>query len=281
MPELPEVEHIVRGLQTLLPGYTIQDAIVRWERTLATHTPEALAQAIRGRTFASVSRRGKYILMELPPGWLIVHLRMTGRLYFCAAPDPAWEQDPHVHVILHLDGDARLYLHDTRKFGRLYLVSDPQRIVGGLGAEPLDMALTPSRLGALLRARKRQLKPLLLDQSALAGLGNIYVDESLWAAQIHPLARSDTLSQQQITRLHAGIRGVLQEALAHGGTTLRDYRGPCDEPGQHQHALAVYGRTGEPCPRCGTPIQRILVGQRGTHLCPVCQPAPTAAEDTP
>ncbi len=275
MPELPEVEHIARGLQARLPGRTIEAVETRWPGALATHSPETLAEALQGRTFRSVARRGKYLLLELPPDWLIVHLRMTGRLLYCPTPHPSWEAHPHVHVILYLDGKARLYYQDTRKFGRLYLAQDPQEIVGGLGPEPLEPALTPERLGALLHGRHRQLKPLLLDQRTLAGMGNIYVDEALWRAQLHPLLYSDSLTEEQVRRLHASIRHVLEEAIAHGGTTLRDYRGPGNEPGEHQYALAVYGRAGEACPRCGGAIQRIVVGQRGTHVCPLCQQAPT------
>ncbi len=280
MPELPEVEHIVRGLDACLPGRAVCGLVVGWERTLATHTVRELEQVIRGLAFGRVTRRGKYLLLELPPYWLIVHLRMTGRLLFTPAPEPAWEQHPHVHLIVQLDGGARLYYHDMRKFGRFYLVRDPAEIVGGLGAEPLDPALTPERLGRILRSRRRQLKPLLLDQSALAGLGNIYADETLWAAGLHPLTRSDVLTDAEVARLHVGLGKVLRAAVAHGGTTLRDYRGPHDETGQHQHALAVYQRTGEPCPRCAAPIRRIVVGQRSTHYCPICQPMPVTPEET-
>lgn len=278
MPELPEVEHIVRGLSEALPGRTVQDVIVRWERILANHAAPALAEAICGLTFRDVQRRAKFILIELPPYWLIAHLRMTGRLFYSPAPEPAWEEHPHVHLVLHLDAGGRLYYRDVRKFGRFYLTTDPEQIIGGLGPEPLDPDLTAERMAHLLRGRQRQIKPLLLDQRVLAGLGNIYVDEALWAAGIHPLARSDTLSDAQIAQLHTSIRRVLRDAIVHGGTTLRDYRGARDEPGGYQAALAVYGRTGAPCPRCDTPIQRIIVGQRGTHLCPVCQPRPVPSE---
>jgi formamidopyrimidine-DNA glycosylase len=279
MPELPEVEHIARGLHERLPGRTVRGVTVRWERCLAAHTPQALEQAIVGLTFQSVSRRAKFLLLELPPYWLIVHLRMTGRLFFCETPQPEWETHPHVHVVLELDGDARLYYRDVRKFGRLYLTRAPQEIVGGLGAEPLAPDFTAERLGDILRGRRRQLKPLLLDQRALAGLGNIYVDEALWLAGLHPLVRSDSLSDKDVARLHASIRQVLHAALAHGGTTLRDYRGPDGQTGTHQHALAVYGRAQTPCLRCGAPIRRIVVGQRGTHYCPACQPAPPTLEE--
>ncbi len=280
MPELPEVEYIARSLDARLPGQTVCDVVVRWERTLATHDPTSFRSALCGLTFQSVGRRGKFLLLELPPYWLIIHLRMTGRLYYCPAPQPDWEQNRHVHLILSLDRDARLYLHDIRKFGRAYLTFDPQEVVGNLGIEPLSPELTPERLAQELRSRRRQLKPLLLDQRVLAGLGNIYVDEALWAASIHPLTRSHTLTDAQIAELHENLRRILRDAIAHGGTTLRDYRGPCDETGQHQFSLAVYGRAGTPCRRCGTLIERTVVAQRGTHYCPVCQPVPTEGEET-
>lgn len=280
MPELPEVEYIARSLDARLPGHTVRDARVRWERTLATHDPDSFRTTITGLTFRSVGRRGKFLLLELPPYWLIIHLRMTGRVYYCPAPQPDWEEHRHVHLLLELDDDARLYLHDIRKFGRAYLTYDPQDVVGGLGVEPLSPELTPERLADLLQSRRRQIKPLLLDQRVLAGLGNIYVDEALWAAAIHPLTRSDTLTDEQIVALHGSLRGILKAAIAHGGTTLRDYRGPCDESGQHQFALAVYGRAQAPCLRCGTLIERTVVAQRGTHYCPACQPPPPAQEET-
>ena len=271
MPELPEVEHIARGLDALLPDHTIRAVSINWDRTIATHTLARFGELVCGHTFRSVQRRGKYLILELPPHYLLIHLRMTGRLFFCNAPESTWETDPHVHVTIQLDDDARLYFRDVRKFGRFFLVDDPEKIVGSLGPEPLSPAFTINRLASILHGHKRQIKPLLLDQQIIAGLGNIYVDEALWKANIHPLQRSHTLNCAQIERLHQRIRQVLQAAISHGGTTLRDYRGASDEPGEHQYALAVYGQTGEPCPRCGTPIARIKVAQRGTHYCPDCQ----------
>lgn len=276
MPELPEVETVARMLRERILGETIADVQVSWERAIEGWEVPAFREALHGRTVRAVGRRGKHILIHVAPQWLVVHLRMTGRLCDCSRWDDPLLSDKHVHVSLRFASGRVLCFWDMRKFGRFWLVDDPQTVVGDLGPEPLDEAFSAGELGNLLAARRRQLKPALLDQRFLAGLGNIYVDESLWQAQLHPLRHTHTLTSAEAARLHAAIRCVLEEALAHDGTTLRDYRTPCNEPGQHQHALAVYGRQGEPCPRCGGPIERMVVGQRGTHYCPRCQPADEA-----
>ncbi len=274
MPELPEVEHIARGLSALLPGRTVRDASVTWERTVATHSAEGFIQTITGRTFGPVSRRGKFLVLDLPPQTVLIHLRMTGGIHLCSGPRDDWEDDAHVHVKLTVDDGGKLYYRDTRKFGRWYLVDDPMEIVGDLGPEPLSADFAAGDLSDILLDHRRQIKPLLLDQKMIAGLGNIYVDEILWTAQIHPVRRSHTLSRSQIERLHRAIRSVLLAAIERGGTTVRDYRDACDQMGAYQHVLCVYGREQEPCPRCGAPIAKLQVAQRGTHICQVCQPEP-------
>jgi formamidopyrimidine-DNA glycosylase len=271
MPELPEVEHIRQGLDTFLPGRRIERVEIRWPGVLATHTPEALAAETVGLTFGPVTRRGKFLILSLPPHDLLIHLRMTGRVLFSSARLPEWDEHPHVRAVFDLDDGSCLYLRDLRKFGRIYLVSDAAAVVGRLGPEPLNDDLTLEQFGALLAGHRRLIKPLLLDQHTLAGLGNIYVDETLWLAGVHPLRRSDSLNLAEVTALYDALHVVLDEAVSHGGTTLRDYRGADDREGEHQFALAVYGRAGLACPRCGTPVIRIVVGQRGTHVCPVCQ----------
>lgn len=278
MPELPEVESIRRGLNTVLPGHEIAHVEIHWPGVVATHTPAEFRRAVAGLRFGPIERRGKYLILALPPYDLVIHLRMTGRLYVCESAVPEWETHPHVRAVFTLAGGGRLYMRDLRKFGRMYLVSDAKCIIENLGPEPLDNALTSERLGQILGRHHRQIKPLLLDQHTVAGLGNIYVDESLWLAGLHPLRRSDSLTPAEVSALHQAIRDVLDAALAHGGTTMRDYRGADDEQGAHQFSLAVYGRAGEPCPRCGTPIARMVVGQRGTHVCPTCQPLLEAQE---
>jgi formamidopyrimidine-DNA glycosylase len=278
MPELPEVEYIRRGLDAHLPGRQIESVVVHWAGALATHSPEDFVPRVTGLRFGPVSRRGKFLILRLDPVYLLVHLRMTGRLYLSDAPSSEWEGHPHVRVTFCLDDGGRLYFRDMRKFGRIYLTGDPARLLEKLGPEPLGNLLSMEAFRALLTSRRRQIKPLLLDQSFIAGMGNIYVDESLWLARLHPLRRSDSLDAAEAAALYEALRHILREAIAHGGTTTRDYRGANDEIGSHQHALAVYRRTGLPCPRCDTPIVRTVVGQRGTHYCPVCQVAPQAEE---
>lgn len=278
MPELPEVEHIRQGLDAFLPGRRIERIVITWPGVLATHAPDTFARAVLGLTFGSVSRRGKYLILRLAPYELLIHLRMTGRILAAETIQPEWEEHPHVRAIFGLDGGARLYMRDLRKFGRISLVADAGTIVGRLGPEPLAADLSLERFSQMLSEHRRQLKPLLLDQHAIAGLGNIYVDEVLWMARLHPLRRSNTLQDLEIRLLYDALQSVLGEAVGHGGTTLRDYRGADDREGAHQNSLSAYGRTGQPCPRCSTPIVRIVVGQRGTHLCPVCQQDPLHPE---
>lgn len=271
MPELPEVETIARSLRGQIMGRVVARVHVRWPGAVATPPPDDFIAAIQGRCIASVGRRGKFLVLALAPqGRLLVHLRMTGRLLWEAPGGEAFLPDKHTHVSIYFQDGGALHYRDPRKFGRLYWAQEADEVVGGLGPEPLDMS--QETFTALLRARRRQIKPLLLDQHALAGLGNIYVDESLWRAGVHPLRRADTLAADEATRLYEAIRAVLAEAIANHGTTLRDYRTPGGDEGENQWALAVYGRAEEPCRRCGQPIQRIVVGSRGTHLCPHCQP---------
>lgn len=275
MPELPEVETVARGLSERLIGEVIAEVEVSWARTIASHTEEAFAQGLIGQAITHVGRRGKYVVLGLSgQGCLLIHLRMTGRLLLeePEAPiDPALSR--YTRVLWRLASGRRLRFYDIRKFGRVHWAAAPEEALAALGPEPLDPAFTQDALGAMLHGRRRQLKPLLLDQHFLAGLGNIYVDEALWEAQIHPARRADTLTQPEVARLHAAIVGVLREAVRGRGTTLRDYRGADNRPGDFQRALAVYGREGQPCRRCGHPIERIIIGGRGTRLCPVCQPA--------
>jgi len=276
MPELPEVETIARGLRPHLVGRQVLRAELRWPGVVATPSPPEFASEIMGREIVEVSRRGKFIVLVLDPcKYLLVHLRMTGCLLYneepCAAGPRVPEDEGHVRAILHLSGGSVLRFRDMRKFGRLYLVDDPQEVVNRLGPEPLSPDLTLPAMAALLRQRRGRIKPILQDQHFLAGLGNIYVDESLWLAGIHPLQRVEMLSDHDIERLHVAIREVLSHAIENQGTTLRDYRNAEDEPGRNQEALAVYQRQGQSCRRCGNTIERIVVGGRGTHFCPICQ----------
>jgi formamidopyrimidine-DNA glycosylase len=277
MPELPEVETVVRTLRPLLVGRTITDFQLYWPRTLQATDAEEFRLRIAGETIVSIARRAKYIVLEVAGGERItVHLRMTGELLFVAS---AFDQTPahrlpYLRAKFELDGGASLLFFDTRKFGRVRPLTVEQWTVldKALGIEPLSTEFTPAALRRILQDRKRQMKPLLLDQTVIAGLGNIYVDESLYLARVHPLQASDAVSRMKAGALHEAIVNVLQEAVTDRGTTLRDYRGGAGKEGEHQFRLHVYGSAaGRPCPRCGAGLQRIVVGQRGTVFCPRCQ----------
>jgi len=282
MPELPEVETIVRTLRPRLIGDRIVDVSVFWRRSIARPTGAALWQRLckldvggrpgvgRGSVIQKLTRRGKYIIISLSMAChLVIHLRMTGRLILYSSTDRA-RAARFTRVCFSLASGNALAFEDLRKFGRLYLVDDPDIVVGGLGPEPLESKFTLEVFWDLLQ-RHRQIKPLLLDQHVLAGLGNIYVDESLWRARIHPLRHASSLCPNEAEGLYVAIRSTLRDAIAFKGTTFRDYRNADGSAGANQYALAVYGRKGQPCPRCGTAIERIIVGSRGTHLCPQCQ----------
>lgn len=272
MPELPEVETVRRTLQQALEGRRIVDVPrIAWERTIAAPTPELFREALRNRAIIGVDRRAKYVIIRLDNDEaVVVHLRMTGRLTIA---DADAEPDAHTHVVFRLDNGQQLMFHDQRKFGRIWLL-DAEGVTalhGKLGPEPLGEALTAAEFRTLLRRRKGRLKPLLLDQKLLAGLGNIYVDEALWLAKLHPLQPVGNLSDEAINTLREAIRHVLTHAIANRGTTFADYRDGWGFAGSNQQFLNVYDRKGAPCPRCGTPIERIVVAQRGTHVCPYCQ----------
>lgn len=264
MPELPEVETIARSLRPELIGRKIVSARLFWARTLATPSPAEFEKWIVGQSIDSVGRRAKYLNIQLSDFNLLIHLRMSGDLVLKDGGVPA---EKHDRLYLMLSDGRKLAFNDTRKFGRVWLVSDPQEVIGGLGPEPFDTSFDASLLYENLHRRHRQMKPLLLDQSFLAGLGNIYTDESLHMSGIHPLRLSDTISVTEAEKLFHAIRTVLQSGIDHNGASIDwVYRG-----GNFQNHFRVYDRTGEPCPVCGTPIQRTVVGQRGTHFCPKCQ----------
>jgi formamidopyrimidine-DNA glycosylase len=273
MPELPEVETIARKLRPELVGKRILKADLLWSRTLATPTPAEFRRLVKGQEIQAVSRRGKYFVIQLSHYHLFVHLRMSGDLYI---KEENAMPEKHDRLILSLveesapkgyGGVSKLVFNDTRKFGRVWLVRDPDEVVGRLGPEPLSEEFTAQALYGSLQARHRQLKPLLLDQSFLAGLGNIYTDEALHRARLHPLIRSDAVKREQAGVLWAAIREVLQEGIRHNGASLDwVYRG-----GEFQNHFRVYDRKGQPCPVCGTAVVRLVIGQRSTHVCPDCQ----------
>ena len=274
MPELPEVETITRLIRPRLEGRRIEGCEVRWTRTLGGLSRPAFAKAVVGTKLVRIYRRGKFFVADLEhegraKGALVGHLRMTGRVH---VEPSGWDPGPYLKVRLALDDGTCLYFIDVRKFARLWYAREPADVLGPLGPEPLSAEFTAEGFHAGLRARRRAMKPLLLDQDFVAGLGNIYVDESLFRAGIHPLARSNRISRERSARLHRAIRDTLTEAIAREGSSFDVfYRTPEGNPGSFQDEFRVYGRKGKPCVACEGPIRRIVVGQRGTHFCASCQ----------
>ena len=286
MPELPEVETVARDLQRWVAGATIADTEVRWERTIRHPQPvERFVAEIAGATIARVGRRAKTVLLYLEDGRVMtVALRMTGALI--VAP-PGTADDPYARVVFALADGHQLRYRDVRKFGRIGLWEggglragrvaerrEPYR-VGDVfarhGPEPLARSFSAERFTQRLERRSARLKTLLLDQSFVAGIGNIYADEALWRARLHPLRAADTLTRDEVRRLHRSIRKVLREGVANRGVSFSDYVGADGEPGDNAERLTVYRRTDQPCFRCGRRIVRVVVGQRSTHFCPRCQ----------
>ena len=270
MPELPEVETIVRNLRrgngvSPLPGQRIERVTIRWPRHIAEPSVGSFRRRIRDRAIIDVRRRGKYLVFPLDHGTLLIHLRMSGDLQLTERGAPA---GPYDRTVFHLKSGQQLRFSDARKLGKVFLLDDPETLLSKLGPEPLDEEFTPQVLSSLLARHHRALKPLLLDQSFLAGLGNIYTDEALHLARLHPLRRSDSLNKDEIKVLWQGIREALNQGLRHSGASIDwVYRG-----GDFQNYFRVYQRSGEPCLICGETIERIIVNQRGTHYCPSCQP---------
>lgn len=269
MPELPEVETVRRRLAEVLTGRTVQGVSVLAAR-VAVGQAERL-QLVVGRRIEEVKRRGKYLLLALDAGTLLVHLRMTGRLLLRSAGAPP---TAHTRLVFLLDDGSALHFEDVRQFGQVLYVPEGEVFPAGLvslGPEPLDHGLTAAHLGRLAKGRSLSLKAFLLDQRVVAGLGNIYADEALFEAGLHPARPVGALCPGEWRRLVRAIRQVLLAALAENGTTLRDYRDPDGQSGGFAVRLSVYGRQGEPCRRCGQPIVKIRIAGRGTHLCPSCQ----------
>lgn len=270
MPELPEVETVARGLQGALAGRTIIGMAALWPRTIAFPMLDEFERRIIGRQVASVGRRGKYVVISLDKGFLLIHLKMSGRLRVLPADEA---RDEHTHTLFDLDDGRQLHFQDVRKFGRVYLVDDPEQVTSELGPEPLADAFSLDAFRQLLARRTGRLKSLLLNQQFLAGIGNIYADESLFVARLHPLRKADSLVPAEQARLYTAIRTVLSRAIAGRGTTLDDsgYVDAEGRAGVYQEQIAVYGRAGQPCLACQTPIERMVLGGRSTHFCPKCQ----------
>jgi formamidopyrimidine-DNA glycosylase len=265
MPELPEVETIVRRLRGPLVGRTFTNVQVGWERMVQVPVAELEAR-LPGQRIKDITRRGKYLVFRLSGGdSLILHLKMTGDLGVLLASDALHQHD---RIVFGLDNGYQLRFRDPRKFGRVYLSGGPAMVLGRLGPEPLDGLFTEDDFLALFDHRSARIKPLLLNQEFIAGLGNIYADEALFLAGIQPLRQTNTLLEEDKRRLYRAIRQVLSMAIELKGASLADeaYRG-----GEYQQRFLVYGRGNQPCPRCGNPIRRIRMGQRSAHFCPECQ----------
>ena len=277
MPELPEVETMARALReggrggVSIVGKTIEHAQILWLRTLEEPSLADFQSRITGQRVMCVGRRGKFLVISLERDTLLIHLRMSGDLRVEPSRENSGASLPletHDRAVFNFLDDYRLVFNNPRKFGRVWLVSDPQTLLGKLGPEPLEETFTPEVFYQRLHSHHRQIKALLLDQTFIAGLGNIYTDEALFRAKIHPKQPSDILDPTRSVRLWNSIREVLQEGISRNGASIDwVYRG-----GDFQNTFQVYQRTGEPCSECGHPIEKCVVGQRGTHFCPHCQP---------
>jgi formamidopyrimidine-DNA glycosylase len=274
MPELPEVETYVRELTPELTGRLVVGAQVLWPRTIAAPAAEEFPDRIAGLAFTEFDRRGKYMRFGMSDGSsFIVHLRMTGKLLVKPGDDPVL---PHTQVVIRLDDGRALHYIDPRKFGRMWLVPDADAVLHKLGPEPLQDVFTAAGLAARLAGRSASIKALLLDQNIVAGVGNIYADEALFRAGLHPARPGGSLTAEEIARLHLAVQAVLEEGIARrgsslGGSSLQNYVRPNGSIGGFQEEHFVFRRTGQACRTCGEPIARIVLAQRSTHFCPQCQ----------
>lgn len=273
MPELPEVETVRRRIAPLVEGATIASAEIVDARLTRPVAPSLVAGALVGERIAAVERRGKYLLWRFESGrTLVVHLRMTGSLLH--APQGRLPVDAHRRATLALDTGVEVGYRDVRRFGTWELLDDGHLrpyLASRLGPEPLAPSFTSARLARIVGGRRAPIKAVLLDQRRIAGIGNIYADEALWRARIHPRRPAGGLGRGEIGRLHRAVRAALRRGVELNGSTLRDYVTPDGAAGGMQREFHVYGRLEEPCDRCGRPIERIVVAGRGTWLCPRCQ----------
>jgi formamidopyrimidine-DNA glycosylase len=274
VPELPEIETIRRLLSPVLEGRRFEYVEILDPRLTAPIAPIEVAAELEGDRIAALERRGKYLLVRLASGaTLVVHLRMSGSLRH--DPAGALPDDPYRRAVARLDDGSVLAYRDVRRLGKWALLAPDELspfLDRRLGPEPLDPGFTARKLGARLGGRRTSLKAAILDQRTLAGVGNIYADEALWWARLHPAREAGSLAPDELRALHRAIRRVLEQGIAYQGSTLRDYALPNGAPGAMQREFKVYGRAGEPCERCGTPIEWIRLAGRGTSYCPHCQP---------
>jgi formamidopyrimidine-DNA glycosylase len=272
MPELPEVETVRRRLEPNLVGRGFDRVEIADARLTRPFDPVEVAAELQGERVKALDRRGKYLIVRFESGRaLLIHLRMTGSLLHAAV---GAADDPHRRASIELDDGSQVFYRDVRRFGT-WLLAEPDEVepylAERLGDEPLEARFTTQRLAEALAGRRAPVKAAILDQRRLAGVGNIYADEALWRARIHPSRPAGELDAGELRALHRGIRAALNAGLERQGATLRDYRTPDGGSGRMQHEFKVYGREGEPCDRCGHPIEKIRAAGRGTWFCPSCQ----------
>ncbi len=268
MPELPEVETIKRDLSSRIVGRRFVGVSLNWPRAVQIPSPDEFCHRLEGQCIQEILRRGKYLVLRLATGEvLVLHFMMSGSLLL----DPQGDSHPYSQALFLLDDGARLHFRDPRKLGRMWLVPDESMVVGKLGPEPLGPGFTAGVLMEGVMKRPVPIKALLCDQGFLAGVGNMYADEAIFAAAIHPQRMANSLSNEEVARLHRAIRRVLEEAIDGHGASINDYRRPDGEPGTAQFVFKVAHRSGKPCPVCETPIERIPIRNRGTYFCPNCQ----------
>ena len=269
MPELPEVETKINDLKPFTEGQTVIEVEIPDDHAIAAPAAVQFKQGLTGRTIVKLSRRGKHLLFELDNSrFLIIHLRMTGSLLLVRPGD---EPGKYIRVILKLTGGNEIHFRDPRRFGRLWLVDDPQSIVGKLGPEPLAGGFTAALLAAVLKGRQSPIKSTLLNQSLIAGIGNMYADEALYLARIHPLRPAGSLKKNEVERLFEAVQAVLRQGIRRKGASTETYIRPDGTKGEAHLQFRVAHQKGKSCPVCGGPIERIVVGQRGTFFCPHCQ----------
>lgn len=270
MPELPEVETIKNELLPLVAQHTITDITLLWDRIIHQPSPEIFRSKLIGQKIIGINRRGKYLIFDLTRGdKLIIHLRMTGSLLL----RPAWSKpECHVHAIIFLNNQTAIHFRDMRKFGRMWLAKQTNDIISKLGPEPLEADFTSKVLFKLLKNRKAPIKALLLDQKIIAGIGNMYADEALFAAHIHPLRPGNSLHPIEVNHLHTEMQRILTQAIDDKGASTNTYLRPSGDTGIAHYQFRVAHRLGgDLCPACGTSIERIVVRNRGTYFCPKCQ----------
>ena len=276
MPEMPEIETIRRSLDKHIQGREITQVEILLPRQIKWPEPDGFVARVLHTRISRLERIGKYLLLQLDNGVaLVFHLRMTGQLVYNAPG--AVETGTHNRLVLFLEDGAKLVFSDTRTFGTIYAMYQEElpniRGIAEMGPEPLSAAFTEEYLVRAAAGKKTRIKSFLLDQSKVGGLGNIYVDEALFLAGVHPMRQAGSLKPEELIRLHGAVNKVIADGIADGGTTFRDYRDGDGNRGSHQEHLYVYGRDGEPCRSCGALIEKTKVGGRGTRYCPVCQPS--------